>query len=135
MILPRRSLVTIYKSFIKSHLDYGGTIFHQAFNESFHDNLESIQYNALLAVTGAIRSTLKKKLYQELGFESLQQRRWFRKLWTFYKIYKNQSPSYLYNLIPLQTSSLISRSSSNIPCFHFEHNFFKNSFFRSVIIE
>ena len=63
MILPRRSLVTIYKSFIKSHLDYGGTIFHQAFNESFHDNLESVQYNALLAVTGAIRSTLKKKLY------------------------------------------------------------------------
>ena len=68
MILPRRSLVTIYKSFIKSHLDYGGTIFHQVFNESFHDNLESIQYNALLAVTGAIRSTLKKKALLGIRF-------------------------------------------------------------------
>ena len=42
MILPRRSLVTIYKSFIRPHLDYGDIIFDQAFNKSFHDNLESI---------------------------------------------------------------------------------------------
>ena len=135
MILPRRSLVTIYKSFIRPHLDYGDIIFDQAFNKSFHDNLESIQYNASLAITGAIRSTSKKKLYQELGFKSLQQRRWFRKLCTFYKIYKNQSTSYFYNLIYLQTSSRISRSSNNILCFHFKHNFFKNSFFPPVIIE
>ena len=43
MILPRRSLVTIYKSFIRAHLDYGDIMFDQAFNKSFHDNLESIQ--------------------------------------------------------------------------------------------
>ena len=122
LILPRRPLVNIYKSFIMPHLDYGDIIFDQAFNKSFHDNLESIQYNASLAITGAIRGTSKEKLYQELGFESLQQRRWFRKLCTFYRIYKNQSPSYLYNLIPLQTSSRITRSSNNIPCFYFKHN-------------
>ena len=74
-------------------LDYGDIIFDQAFNKSFHDNLESIQYNASLAITGAIRGTSKEKLYQKLGFEFLQQRRWFRKLCTFYKIYKNRSPS------------------------------------------
>ena len=93
MILSRRSLVTIYESFIRSHLDYGDIIFDQAFNKSLHDNLESIQYNASLAITGAIRGTSKEKLYQKLGFEFLQQRRWFRKLCTFYKIYKNRSPS------------------------------------------
>ena len=71
MILSRRSLVTIYKSFIRPHLDYGDIIFDQAFNKSFHDNLESIQYNASLAITGARRGTSKEKLYQELGFESL----------------------------------------------------------------
>ena len=125
MILLRRSLVLIYKSFIRSHLDYGDIVFDQAFNKSFHDNLESIQYNASLAITGAIRGTSKEKPYQELGFESLQQKRWFRKLCTFYKIYKNQSTSYFYNLIYLQTSSRISRSSNNILCFHFKHNFFK----------
>ena len=42
IILPRRSLITIYKSFIRSHLDYGGIIFDQGINKSFHNNLESI---------------------------------------------------------------------------------------------
>ena len=51
MILPRRSLVTIYKSFTRPQPDYGDIIFFvQAFNKSFHDNLESIQGNALLAI-------------------------------------------------------------------------------------
>ena len=122
LILPRRSLVIIYKSFIRPHLDYEDIIFDQAFNKSFYDNLESIQYNASLAITGVIRGTSKEKPYLELGFESLQQRRWFRKLFAFYKIYKNQSQSYLYNLISLQTSSHITRSSNNLPCFHFKHN-------------
>ena len=31
------------------------------------------QYNAALAITGAMRGTTKEKLYQELRFESLQQ--------------------------------------------------------------
>ena len=79
-VLPRPSLITIYKAFIRPHLDYGDVIFDQAFNNSFHQRLESIQYNAALAITGAIRGTSKEKLYQELGFESLQSRRWFRKL-------------------------------------------------------
>ena len=80
MILTRRSVVTIYKSFIRPHLEYGDIIFDQAFDNSFHDKSESIQYNASLAMTGAIRSTSKEKLYEELGFESLQKKRWFRKL-------------------------------------------------------
>ena len=42
IILPRRSLVTIYKSFIRPYLDYGDIISDQGFNKSFHDNLESI---------------------------------------------------------------------------------------------
>ena len=61
-ILPRQLLITIYKSFIQPYLDYGDIIFDQAFNKLFHDNLESIQYNASLAITGAIRGTSKEKL-------------------------------------------------------------------------
>ena len=74
MILRRRSLVTIYKSFIRSHLDYVDIIFDQVFKKSFHDKLESIQHNASFAITGAIRRTWNEMLYQELGFKSLQQR-------------------------------------------------------------
>ena len=91
-ILPRTSLITIYKSFARPHLDYGDIIYDQIFNESFHQRIESIQYNAAIAITGVIRGTSYKKLYQELGLVSLRSRRSLRKLCLFYKIYKN----YLY---------------------------------------
>ena len=35
-VLPRPSLITIYKAFIRPYLDYGDVIFDQAFNNSFH---------------------------------------------------------------------------------------------------
>ena len=93
-ILPRPNLLTIYKAFIRPHLDYGDSIYDQAYNDSFHQKLESIQYNAALAITGAIRGTSTEKLYQELGFETLQQRQWYRKLCIFFKIIKEKSPEY-----------------------------------------
>ena len=40
-ILPRSVLLTIYKSFIRPHLDYGGIIYDQAYNASFHQKLEN----------------------------------------------------------------------------------------------
>ena len=82
-ILPRSALLTIYKSFIKPHIDYGDIIYDQAYNTSFHQKLERLQYNACVAITGAIRGTSREKLYEELGLESLQLRRWFRKLSSF----------------------------------------------------
>ena len=98
--LPRTSLITIFKSFIRPHLDYGDIIYDRAYNTSFHQNIESIQYNAALAITGAVRGTSREKLYQELGFESLQQRRWYRKLCCLFKIINNQPLSYLFQLVP-----------------------------------
>ena len=41
-LLPREALTTIYKVFIRPHLDYGDVLFDQAFNASFHEKLESI---------------------------------------------------------------------------------------------
>ena len=73
--LPRTSLITIFKSFIRPHLDYGDIMYDRAYNTSFHQNIESIQNTAALAITGAVRGTSREKLCQELGFESLQQRR------------------------------------------------------------
>ena len=79
-LLPRSALITIYEAFVRPYLDYGDILYDQAYNMSFHHKLESIQYNACLAITGAIRGTSKEKLYQELGLESLQLRCWHRKL-------------------------------------------------------
>ena len=99
-LLPRSALITIYKAFVRSYLHYGDILYDQAYNISFHHKLESIEYNVCLAITGAIRGTTKEKLYQELGLESLQLRRWYRKLGMFYNIYENKSPQYLFELIP-----------------------------------
>ena len=82
-ILPNSSLLKIYKTFIRGRLDYADVIYDQAFNSTFHDKLESIQYNASLAITVAIRGTSAKKIYQELGLENLKSRHWFRKLCHF----------------------------------------------------
>ena len=64
-LLPRQALVTIYKAFIRSHLDYGDVLYDQAFNNYFHAKMESSQYNACFTITGAIpdRSREKVKAY------------------------------------------------------------------------
>ena len=75
--LPRESLITIYKSFFRPHIDYGDIIYNQPNNEQFCNMIERVQYNAALAITGAIKGTSQQKIYNELGFESLRFRRWF----------------------------------------------------------
>ena len=134
-ILPRTSLITIYKLFARPHLDYGDIIYDQTFNESFHQRIESIQYNAAIAITGAIRGTSSEKLYQELGLESLRSRRWLRKLCLFYKIYKNKSHSYLYDLIShkVRLHSARSNQIDNISNLKIRSNVFRNSFFSLYI--
>ena len=99
-VLPRLALLTIYNSFIRPHLDCGDIIYDKAFNESFHAKLESLQYNATLAITGAIKGSSTEKIYEELGLESLKSRRWYRKMSFLYKVLKSESPSYLFNTIP-----------------------------------
>ena len=42
-ILPMAALVTIFKTFVRRHLE------DQTYNTAFHDKLESFQYNACLA--------------------------------------------------------------------------------------
>ena len=67
-ILLRPALMTIFKAFVRPHLQYGDVIYDEAYRETFHQKLESIQYNACLALSGAIRGSSREKRYQELGF-------------------------------------------------------------------
>ena len=83
----------------------------------------------------AIRGTSREKIYQELGLESLQLRRWYRKLCLFYKVFKNEHPKYLFNLIFVRSTLYATRTVGSIPLIKTKHNFFKNYFFPSAIIE
>ena len=69
--------------FARPHLDNCDVIYDQYYNNSFQQQLESIHYNAALAVTGAIRGSSREKLYQKLGLESLKHQRWLGKLCYF----------------------------------------------------
>ena len=51
------ALLTVYKSFVRPHLDYGDIIYDQPNNESFCQKLRSYKYIAALAITGSIRGT------------------------------------------------------------------------------
>ena len=97
--LPRLPLLTIYNFFVRLHLDYGDIIYDQVYTTSFHQKIESVQYNS--AITGAIRGASKEKLYQEVGLETLEKVRWYRRQCCFFKIFRNQSPKYLFNIIPI----------------------------------
>ena len=59
---------------------------------------ERIQYHAALAITETWRGTSRNKLYNELGWESLSDRRWSRRLLQFFKIRNSMTPSYLLSL-------------------------------------
>ena len=86
-------------------------IYDQPNLSSLANKIESVQYNAALAITGAIRGISREKLYQELGFESLKDRRWLRRLCCLYKIVGTRQSAYLYDLIPP-----FQRSSRNKGC-------------------
>ena len=113
-VLPRHSLLTIYKSFIRSDLDYDDIIYDQPNNQAFSNKLEVVQYNVALTITGTIRGKSKAKVYQELGLESLKTRRWFRRLCYVYKIRNHGLPEYFFKLIPVDAHSYNTHSLQHI---------------------
>ena len=80
---------------------------------------------------------MKEKIYQELGFESIWFRvcRWYGKLCIFYKVLNNECLQFLFNLIPVRCTLYPTQKAPNISLFNTNHNFLKNLFFPSTIIE
>ena len=69
-------------------------------NATFSNRIKSAWYNTALAITETIRDTSNENLYQELVFETMKEKRWLRRLCSFYKILNNQANAYLYSLLP-----------------------------------
>ena len=106
--ISRNSFITIYESFVRLHLAYADVIFDKPSNTTFSNEIERAQHNAALAIAGTIKDTSKEKVYQELGFETIKERR-FPRLYCFYKTLNNQAPSikHLYSLFPHQAGIII----------------------------
>ena len=122
--VPRKPLLSVYKTFLRPYLDYCDVIYDKPHNENFTDTLKSIQYNAALAITAAIKGTSKEKLHNELGVEYLKDRRWMRRLCPFHKIYNLKSPKYLYNLIPSVNRFYVTRNNTDVPSFNCRTEYF-----------
>ena len=133
--LPQHALLTIYKSFVRPHFDYGDIIYDHPNNENLNQKIERIQYNAALAITGVIKGTSQSKLYNKLGFEFFKFRCWFWKLCTFYKIKATGVPEYLFDLIPETNHIYDTCSSDNVTTFYSRTDVYKYSFFPYTIFE
>ena len=104
-----KTLDQMYKALVRSHLDYCDIIYHIPSYQnqaplgvtlnSFMEKIERIQYQASLAVSGAWLGSSRTKLYEELGWESLSDRRMGRRISQIHKMFKNNTPSYLTNCL------------------------------------
>ena len=84
-LLPLKTLNQMYKTLVRSHLDYCDIIYHMPqivhqplLGVSLHelmDSVEKIQYQASLAITGCWKGSSRDRLYEELGWESLSDHR------------------------------------------------------------
>ena len=134
-ILPRHSLITIYNSFVRPHLDSCDIIYDQPNNESFCNKIERVQYNAAIAITGAIRGRSQTKLYNKYGLELLKFRRWMRRLCRFYKIKTLKIPEYLCYLISNDHRTYNTRNVDFVETYFCRTDAFKYSFFPYSISE
>ena len=77
------------------------------------EKAEIIQYKAALAVTGAWQSSSRSTLNEELGWESLSERRWCRRILQIHKIVSTNTPSYLKDKLPRHRRPLFSQNNNN----------------------
>ena len=113
--LPRHTLNELYKLYVRPHLDYGDVIYHipakvsefsgKVTLPSVMEQLESVQYSAALAASGAWKCTSREKLYAEHGWELPSSPRWSRHLILLYKLVSNLTPQYTTDPIPPQRQS------------------------------
>ena len=142
--LPLKTLDQMYKALVRSHLDYCDIIYHtppQQYQPSLGVTLNSlmkkverIQYQAALAVTGAWQGSNRSKLYEELGWESLSDRRRCRRILQVHKISNDKTPTYLKDKLPTHSMPLFRGNERNT--FHeliCRSNRYMNSFFPDAI--
>ena len=101
--VSREVLDVILKLHVRPHLDNGDTIYHKFDPEvrlTFTQKLEQTQYLVALAVSGTWRGTNRQRLFNKLGWETLYDRRWYRRLCHFISLSKSKSPKYLHSEQP-----------------------------------
>ncbi|MCG8077918.1 MAG: reverse transcriptase family protein, partial [Candidatus Thiodiazotropha taylori] len=135
--LDRKSLQTIYFSFIRPILEYADIVWNNC-SQNDANELEKIQNEAARIVTGATRLASIHSLLTETGWETLSARRNKHKLVMFYKMRNNLCPDYLSSLVPSNVGSTVQynlRNVSDIRTINTNTQLYYNSFLPSAIRE
>ena len=96
--LEKKSLETIYKSFIRPLPEFADVIWDNCTKQNKNE-LELIQSEAAGILKGTTNLVLVANLYIETGRETLDARRNNHKLVLFYKMYNDLTPLYYSSLV------------------------------------
>lgn len=133
--LDRKSLETIYLTFIRPTLEYGDVIWDNC-TQHEKQELEKIQTEAARIATGTTKLISISALYDETKWETLDTRRSKHKLVLFYKMFNNISPAYLSSLVPPSVSSLSTynlRNDQNLQTIDSRTSYYYTSFLPSTV--
>ena len=134
-LLDRKSLQTIYFSFIRPLLEYADVVWDNCTQYEANE-LEKIQIEAARIVTGATRLVSLNLLYSETGWDTLASRRNKHKITMIYKMYHGLSPVYLSSLLPPTVGENVPytlRNPTNIRTIHSHSQLYFNSFLPSAV--
>ena len=101
--LDRKSLETIYMSFIRPSMEYGDVLYAGTYDSDLC-KLDRLQVDAMRVVTGATEKSNIGLLYDDLGWSTLESRRNQHCLAFMYKIVNELTPTYLSELLPQRTN-------------------------------
>ena len=111
--LDRNSLQKIYFTFIRTVLEYADVAWDNCTQQQ-SDELEKIQLEAARIDTGTTKLISINKLYKEVGWLKLSERRNLHKLYLFFKMQNGQTPLYLSNILPSRTGDVSSYALRNV---------------------
>ena len=98
------------------------------------DLIERVQYQAALTITGSWKGTSINKIYEELGWESLSDRRWFHRLVQFFKIPNGFTPAYLKTPVPSPRNHLYGiRNENDLHSIKCRTNSYLHSFYPHTV--
>ena len=134
--LSRKSLETMFKSFILPLLDYADVIWDNC-TQYQTLALEEIQLDAIRTIIGSVRGTSHELLYRESVFVRLQERRKRHKLILYFKYVNNLLPDHLNEKFPRlvsETNPYHRRRPLERNRIHGNTELYKNSYFPSTTV-
>ena len=98
------------------------------------EKVERIQCQAALAITGAWQGSSRSEIYDELGWESLSDRRKYRRVLQLHKIINNNTISYLNDKLPPHCREMFSGNTrTTFHAIRCKSNRYMSSFFPDAI--